>query len=301
MREKSDAGRAVVARWTIALRGWWGYAMTQPNDGSSPAPRESVLVCFHAHPDDEVFTTGGVMRLAADAGHRVVLVTATDGAQGEVPQGLLADGERLVDRRRRELETSAKALGVHRLEMLGYPDSGMAGTPENARPEAFCNVDVEVAASRLAQLLVEEGADVLTVYDPHGNYGHPDHIRVHVVGVRAAELAGVTQVYEATVNRDHLARLMASNPQWADEASPPDVSEFGLPESEITTVVDVRAAMPAKRSAMAAHESQVGDFGPFLAMPAEQVEAAFGQESFRRRGGATGQPGGAALETALPL
>jgi LmbE family N-acetylglucosaminyl deacetylase len=258
-------------------------------------------VCFHAHPDDEVFTTGGVMRLAADAGHRVVLVTATDGAQGEVPEGLLAEGERLVDRRRRELETSAKALGVHRLEMLDYPDSGMAGTPENGRAEAFCNVDVEVAASRLARLLVEEGTDVLTVYDPHGNYGHPDHVQVHVVGVRAAELAGVTHVYEATVNRDHLARLMASNPQWATEASPPDVSEFGLPESEITTVVDVRAAMPAKRLAMVAHESQVGDFGPFLRMAPEQVEAAFGQESFRRYGGFAGQDGTGPVETTLPL
>jgi len=95
---------------------------------------------------------------------------------------------------------------------------------------------------------------------------------------------------------------MASNPQWAAEAPPPDVSEFGLPESEITTVVDVRAAMTAKRMAMAAHESQVGDFGPFLAMPTEQVEAAFGQESFRRRGAATGRRGtAAALETALLL
>jgi LmbE family N-acetylglucosaminyl deacetylase len=260
-----------------------------------------VLVCFHAHPDDEVFTTGGVMRLAADAGHRVVLVTATDGALGEVPDGLLADGELLVDRRRGELETSARALGVHRVEMLGYADSGMAGTADNQRPDAFCNVDTEVAATRLAQVLVDEGADVLTVYDPHGNYGHPDHVQVHVVGVRAAELAGVTQVYEATVNRDQMIRLMASNPEWAAEGEPPDVSEFGLPESEITTVVDVRPVMAAKRSAMTAHESQVGDFGPFLAMPAEQLEAAFGQESFRRHGYANGHRGTAALETALPL
>jgi LmbE family N-acetylglucosaminyl deacetylase len=258
-------------------------------------------VCFHAHPDDEVFTTGGVMRLAADAGHRVVLVTATDGALGEVPDGLLAEGELLVDRRRRELETSARALGAHRVEMLGYPDSGMAGTAGNSRAEAFSNVDVEVAASRLAQVLVEEGADVLTVYDPHGNYGHPDHVQVHVVGVRAAELAGIAHVYEATVNRDHMLKLMASNPQWAAEAGTPDVSEFGLPESEITTVVDVSAVMAAKRLAMAAHESQVGDFGPILAMPDEQIEAAFGRESFRRRGGPTGQRGTAAFETALPL
>ncbi|HEY8621372.1 MAG TPA: hypothetical protein VIM01_14975, partial [Dermatophilaceae bacterium] len=49
-------------------------------------------------------------------------------------------------------------------------------------------------------------------------HAHPDHVRVHVVGVRAAELAGVTHVYEATVNRDHMVRLMASNPQWAAEA-----------------------------------------------------------------------------------
>ena len=275
--------------------------MTMPHHGNGAAPPARVLVCFHAHPDDEVFTTGGVMRLAADAGHQVVLVTATDGALGEVPDGLLAEGEQLVDRRRRELETSAHALGVHRLEMLGYADSGMAGTADNARADAFCNVDVEVAASRLARLLVEEGADVLTIYDPNGNYGHPDHIQVHVVGVRAAELAGISQVYEATVNRDQMSRLMDSNPQWAAEGAPPDVSELGLPESEITTVVDVRAAMSAKRLAMAAHESQVGDFGPFLALPAEQVEAAFGHESFRRHGGATGGRGTATLETALPL
>src|SRR5688500_1351161 len=118
--------------------------MTQTHDGRSPVPPSGVRVCFHAHPADERLTTGRVMRLAADAGHRVVLVTATDGALGEVPQGLLAEGERLVDRRRRELETSASTLGVHRLEMLGYADSGMAGTPDNARAEAFCNVDVEV-------------------------------------------------------------------------------------------------------------------------------------------------------------
>src|ERR1035437_8243931 len=127
--------------------------MTPPLNGRTPVPPTKVLLCFHAHPDDEVFSTGGVMRLAADAGHRVVLVTATDGALGEVPVGLLAEGERLGARPRHELETSARALGVHRLEMLGYPDSGMAGTPDNARVGAFCNVDVEGGGSRLGQPL----------------------------------------------------------------------------------------------------------------------------------------------------
>lgn len=257
----------------------------------------AVLVCFHAHPDDEVFTTGGVMRMAADAGHRVVLVTATDGGLGEVPAGLLVQGESLVQRRRAELQTSADALGVHRVVLLGHQDSGMAGTADNLRPQAFCNVDVEVAAAQLAQVLAQERADVLTVYDPHGNYGHPDHVQVHVVGVRAAALAGVDAVYEATTDRDQMRVLMTANPAWSEEgASTPDVESVGLPAEEITTRVDVRSVMAAKRAAMAAHATQVGDFGPFLAMPPEQLAAAFGSEVFRRRG-----PRPEQSETALPL
>ena len=96
----------------------------------------SVLVCFHAHPDDEVFTTGGVMRLAADAGHRVVVVTATDGALGEAPDGILTDGESLAERRRRELEESTSLLGAQRVvsaALRGFRDGGNAGEREPRR------------------------------------------------------------------------------------------------------------------------------------------------------------------------
>ncbi|WP_127782829.1 PIG-L family deacetylase [Rhodococcus sp. X156] len=257
----------------------------------------SVLVCFHAHPDDEVFNTGGVMRLAADAGHRVVVVTATDGALGEFPEGLLAPGERLADRREKEVTESVRILGADRLVLLGYADSGMAGTEGNHDPEAFCNADVEQAATRLAAVLREEGADVLTVYDAHGGYGHPDHVQVHRVGVRAAELAGTAHVYEATTDRDHMRQLLAMAGEWSEEGAPPiDVETFGLPASEITTTVDVSAVMAAKRAAMHAYPSQVGDFGPFLDMPTEQLTAAFGREWFRKRDAAPDL-----TETALAL
>ncbi|MDJ0358893.1 PIG-L family deacetylase [Rhodococcus sp. H29-C3] len=256
----------------------------------------STLVCFHAHPDDEVFTTGGIMRLAADAGHRVVLVTATDGALGEFPDGILRAGETLVERRKFELESSASVLGADRVVMLHYADSGMAGTVENDNPDAFCNADVDAAARKLADVLEEEQADVVTIYDPNGGYGHPDHIKVHVVGMRAAELAGIANVYEATTNRDHMKALVMANPNWSEENSPPDLDSFGLPEAEITTIVDVSAAMDAKRAAMHAHETQVGDFGPFLDMPLDMLTAAFGREWFRRVGAESGP-----TETALPL
>ena len=68
--------------------------------------------------------------------------------------------------------------------------------------------DVDEAAGRLAAILREEDAEVLTVYDERGNYGHPDHIQVHRVGIRAAELAGTPRVYESTMNRDYIVDLM---------------------------------------------------------------------------------------------
>lgn len=236
------------------------------------------------------------MRRAANAGHRVVLVTATDGAVGEFPAGLLTDGESLLSRRRMELSNSAGILGVHRLVMFDYPDSGMAGTADNDNPKAFTNVPVENAAQRLADILIEEHADVLTIYDSNGGYGHPDHVKVHHVGRRAAEMAYVTDVFESVANRDHMRRMIAAHPQWVSEDSGLDIESFGVPESEITVMVDVGDLIEVKRAAMVAHASQIGDFGPFLQMPTDMLTMAFGVESFRRTDGVTG-----ATLTALPL
>src|SRR5437763_6261649 len=166
----------------------------------------ATIVSFHAHPDDETTSTGGTLAKAADAGHRVVIVWATRGEHGEYPDGFLADGEPLWPHRVEEAAKAAAVLGAARTGFLGYRDSGMMGTPENDAPESFWQADVDEAAERLARILREEQADVLTIYDDHGNYGHPDHIQVHRVGLRAAELAGIQQVYEATMNRDDIRR-----------------------------------------------------------------------------------------------
>ncbi|MGH8973407.1 MAG: PIG-L family deacetylase [Acidimicrobiia bacterium] len=247
----------------------------------------ATLVTFHAHPDDEAIATGGTMARAAAAGHRVVLVTATAGDRGEVAEGFLEPGETLAQRRTAELVAAAEILGVARTEILGYRDSGMIGTPENDDPECFWRAGVDEAAARLAAILTEEAADVLTVYDDHGNYGHPDHIQVHRVGVRAAELAGVTRVYEATVNRDDIVRFIRQASERGLLMEMPDIegvgADMGLPESELTTAVDVSAHLDAKRAAMAAHASQIAETSFFLSMPPEAFAAAFSTEWFRRR------------------
>jgi LmbE family N-acetylglucosaminyl deacetylase len=277
-----------------------------------------TLVCFHAHPDDEALLTAGVMAKAAAAGHRVVLVVATRGDVGLVAGDFLGEGEALADRRWRELEESARLLGVDRLEWLGYADSGSTPTGAGATDEAtgtgraddaddaaadttdttgrrttpFAAADVDEAAGRLAAILEAEHADVLTTYDPNGGYGHPDHLQVHRVGARAAELAGTPVVLEATINRD-LMRMgvdIAASlgfelpPNFAPEA----FDAWYLPEAELTHAVDVRDHLDAKKAAMTAHASQATADGDdttrsleiFVSLPPEYFELAFGTEWF---------------------
>jgi LmbE family N-acetylglucosaminyl deacetylase len=247
----------------------------------------ATLVSFHAHPDDESIATGGVMAKAAAEGHRVVLVVATKGENGEVAPGFLEEGEALWQRRVEETLACADVLGVARTEFLGYIDSGMMGTPENDASGSFWQADVDDAAQRLAAIMQDEHADVLLTYDDHGNYGHPDHIQVHRVGVRAAELAGTPDVYEATMNRDETRRMIeAAREHGADmpEDEDPRSVEFGTPEAELTTCVDVSDYLLIKREAMAAHASQISETSWLLSMPAEAFAAAFGREWFIHRG-----------------
>jgi LmbE family N-acetylglucosaminyl deacetylase len=244
-----------------------------------------TLVTFHAHPDDESIATAGTMARAKAEGHRVVLVVATKGELGEYAPDALAPGETLTQRRVAEQDAAAKILGVDRVAFLGYHDSGMAGESTNDAAESFAQADLDEAAERLAQILREEHATVLTVYDDHGGYGHPDHIQVHNVGVRAAELAGTPRVYESTMNRDYIRSLLEAAPDLATEDTPDatEMDDFGSPAEIITTTVDVFEYTDQKRAAMAAHASQIPADSFFLALPIDAFREAVRYEWVIRR------------------
>jgi LmbE family N-acetylglucosaminyl deacetylase len=255
-----------------------------------------TLVSFHAHPDDEALLTAGTLARAAADGHRVVLVVATAGDAGLTSSAVLAEsaqaGTTLGDRRMTELRHSAHVLGCARVECLGYQDSGMADAPSGAA-DAFAHADRESAAQRLAEILREEHADVLTTYDPSGGYGHPDHIQVHHVGARAAQLAGTPVVLEATVDRRLLLRALRIVRRLP--GIPPDFhpARFATAFSEsalITHRVDVRPFMAQKRAAMTAHVSQASaDTGRrtlevLLRLPRPLLRRVLGYEWFVERG-----------------
>lgn len=251
----------------------------------------ATLVTFHAHPDDEAISCGGTIAEAATNGHRVVLVCATRGDHGEVPDGFLQASEELGERRTKELEEAARILGIQRVEYLDYADSGMMSTPENDAPGSFWKADLEEAAGKVASILDEEDANVFTTYDPLGTYGHPDHIQTHRVGMRAAELAGTERVYQSAPNRDAIMRTFERlKDSGMDMPIDPVSTELGVPEEVITTAIDVRDQLGVKRRAMAAHSSQISETSFFLAMPDEWFVEAFGIEWFIRIGRAAGKP-----------
>ena len=246
----------------------------------------STIVFLHAHPDDEASQTSGTMARAVDAGHRVVLVVATNGDHGTAPDDL-AEGETLVDRRRRELDASARAIGLHRVVRLGYADSGMSGWEQNSAAGAFTGADLDEAGARFAAVLDEEDADVAVGYDWHGGYGHPDHVQVHRVLHRGVDLARRRpRLLESTMNRDAMRSMyqqaVAAGQDMDFDPDQPmdDGNPIGEPESAIHWRVDVRELIERKRAALASHASQTSDVGMMLAMPPEIFTAAFGFEHF---------------------
>ena len=283
-------------------------------------PRDAGGVVFvHAHPDDEAVATGGVIARLVSEGVRVDLVTCTDGAEGEVHDPDLDPDEarpRLAEIRRRELACAVEALGdgAIRHHMLGFRDSGMMGTPSNDRPDAFWHADLESAATQLVEIVREARPVAIVSYDRNGNYGHPDHINAHRMARIAFDAASdetrypqagathtVDRFYEIAFNRDQWASLTADMKErgiempWesddssdaeagaageASEAEGGEEGQFGVPDSMITTRIDVAAFADRKRGAMECHRTQRQDMGWLLELPDDLRSRALDTEHF---------------------
>lgn len=254
--------------------------------------RRYTIVFFHAHPDDEALLTGGTMARLSAEGHRVVLVTATAGEKGLASTELTTSAA-LGDVRLAELHAAAQALGCARTVVLGYADSGSTGGHASANGDGFAAMSVDVAAGSLAELLLEESADVLTTYDRAGGYGHPDHVQVHLVGARAAQMAATGLLLEATIDRRLLQRALTVGRWLTPRTADYDPSRFDslfADRREITHRVDVTGYLGQKRAAMSAHRSQSTTDGAaerglawMMRLPKPLYRLVFGREWFIER------------------
>jgi LmbE family N-acetylglucosaminyl deacetylase len=260
-----------------------------------------TLMAVHAHPDDEASSTGGVLALYADQGIRTVVVTCTNGEFGDAP-GQVKPGEdghdeqAVAQLRLAELRQSTKILGVSDLELLGYHDSGMPDWEYKDRPDAFCNIPLDVVSARIGDLIETYRPQVVISYDDKGMYQHPDHVHAAQAAALAAAQSGIPAKYYQTAMRgsswrkvwEALRELGAEVPDQR-EFTPEQRREMEEAELRITTNIDIRPVLSRKREALFAHASQIQDSW-FSKLPPEIAESAFGQESFVRVTNTTGAP-----------
>jgi LmbE family N-acetylglucosaminyl deacetylase len=195
-----------------------------------------------AHPDDEVFTSGGFMAEAVRRGDRVVCLHLTKGEAGlyfRQPYPAKA----LASIREQELHASLERLGVTEQRFLELPDGGLP------------LVAWDDAVVRLYDVLAEVDPDTILTFGPDGYTGHPDHKTISSWVSAATKLWDKPQarVLHATVPRE-----------WQD-AVIPRLNEFDFfypGQPRLSTRSDIAHRLDddildAKVDALRAHASQM--------------------------------------------
>lgn len=246
-------------------------------------PASRCLLTVHAHPDDESSKGAGTVALYHAKGVQTVLVCCTGGEEGEVLNPALDTPEthaRIAELRREELDRAAAIIGYDEVIMLGYRDSGMAGSEANANPESFAQAPFDEAVGRLVTVVRRTRPQVMVVYgDDQSGYPHPDHIRAHEIGVAAFSAAGDAGQFPEAGQAWQPSKLYYTSFSVArfQEVHAKFV-ELGLespfddewrkrwkdrPSDVITTSVDISGFADVRREALLAHATQVDPKSPF--------------------------------------
>jgi mycothiol S-conjugate amidase len=259
------------------------------------------LLSVHAHPDDEASKGAGTVARYAAEGVHTVLVTCTGGEAGEILNPAADTPEIRADLaavRQAELEESVRILRYSRLHLLGYRDSGMPDSEDNARPDSFAAAPLEEAVGRLVAIIRAEGPQVLVTYDEaHSGYPHPDHIRVHDVSVAAFEAAGdpdrfpeagppfqPLKLYYSVWSRARVETLHQAFLDRGEESPYERWMERWNPDDEerpITTRIDVGDYLDDRRASLLAHRTQIDPDSFWMRLPEHVVREIFPWEEYR--------------------
>lgn len=239
------------------------------------------LLSVHAHPDDESSKGAGTVAKYKAAGVETVLVCCTGGEAGDILNPAMDREEvraNLPEVRRQELDAAAKIIGYDTIEMLGFRDSGMPDTPENAHPDSFAQASEEEAVGRLVAVLRKHRPDVVITYgDEQETYPHPDHLRVHDITIAAWKVVNdpsaypeagepfmPTKLYYSWMSHDRTMKLLHLMEEA--EVDLPNIEAWkAAPNNDfrITTRINVAEYCHVRSDALRAHASQIDPESPF--------------------------------------
>ncbi len=260
------------------------------------------LLTVHAHPDDESSKGAGTVARYHAEGVHTVLVCCTGGEEGEVLNPAMATPEnlaRLPDLRLEELAQATAIIGYDEVDLLGYRDSGMAGSESNARAESFARAPLDEAVERLVAVVRRTRPQVMVIYgDEQSGYPHPDHLRVHEVGLAAFRSAGDPDRYRQTGDPFQPVKLyytVFSATRFKEIHQ--KFEELGLespfdeawrkrwddiPADTITTSIDISEYADVRRRALLAHATQVDPNSPFwFGLPPEVMRSIHPFDDYR--------------------
>ncbi len=230
----------------------------------------STLLAILAHPDDEAFGLGGTLARYAAGGHQVYLICATKGESGKITDPSIDPNTDKGQLREQELKDSCNALGIHEPIFLGYLDSGRFERTRHDDKQALMNVDELEIEHKILEHLAVLQPDIVITFDPHGIYGHIDHIKIHRAASAAFWSAGkVMAVPPKRLFYTAMATNRMKQMQALRENSPLsklDANIYGVSESSFAAIIDVRSFVGQKQAAIAAHRSQVGPQSSFAGL-----------------------------------
>jgi LmbE family N-acetylglucosaminyl deacetylase len=197
--------------------------------------------------------------------------------------------EDLALQREGELHCAAAALGLREVHLLGYRDSGMAGSAANSHPDALVQAPTQRVASRLGELIRMIGPQVVMTFGPNGGYRHPDHIAMHRAAVAAWEQVAAQRLYYTALPRRlvrvaaRLLPIVGIDPQRLGSNGDINLLDMLADELSVSARMRVGPFLAAKQRAMACHASQAsGGWAGMDRLPAWVTRRWMATETFHR-------------------
>jgi LmbE family N-acetylglucosaminyl deacetylase len=253
------------------------------------------LLWVLAHPDDESFGNAGTMLLAHDEGLTTGLICATRGEVGEIRDPRLATRDTLPAVREQELRRAMRLARLTVLRLLGYRDSGMAGTEENEHPRALINIPAIEAVAHVAGQIRELRPRVVITFGPDGVYGHPDHIAIGAITDQAVIEAAsddqpglgapwrIEALYHVASSRERIMES-ARNPESPFFSMPEEqLALMGTPDELITHRVNVSSKADLKHRILMQHLTQISMDNPVADPQTELAKRFLSVETYSRQ------------------